>query len=60
MMDQLEREDRGPPMFAASIALTVLAGMAVVLRLIAQRMVISSLTLDDYAIVCGLVSATSV
>lgn len=54
-MDQLARENRGPPMMAASIALTVLAGVAVMLRLIAQRMVVPSLMLDDYAIVLGLV-----
>ncbi|MCJ1425530.1 hypothetical protein MMC29_003430, partial [Sticta canariensis] len=54
VMDQLARENRGPPMMAASIALTVLAVAGVILRLIAQRMVVPSLTLDDYAIVLGL------
>ena len=44
-------------MMAASIALTVLAGAAVILRLIAQRMVVPSLKLDDYAIVLGLVGS---
>ena len=55
VMDQLARENRGPQMMAASFALTVLAGAAVGLRVIAQRMVVRSLVLDDYAIVLGLV-----
>lgn len=60
VMDQLARENRGPPMMAASIALTVLAGVAVILRLIAQRMVRRSLVLDDYAIVLGLVGSLGI
>ena len=59
-MDQLAQENRGPPMMAASIALTVLAGAAVILRLIAQRMVVPSLVLDDYAIVFGLVGSLGI
>ena len=60
VMDQLAQENRGPPTMAAIIALTVLASAAVILRLIAQRMVVPSLALDDYAIVLGLVGSLDI
>jgi len=50
------QEDKGPQTNVASILLMCISTGAVVLRLIAQRMVKRSLALDDYCAIVALAS----
>ena len=52
-------EDKGPQTIAATIVLMVICSVAVALRILAQRIVKSSFTADDYCIFAALVRAYS-